>query len=152
QYRNSGDDHLAVIVMRRDSLLYMFFEAVHLQGRQKLLIGQLGQTGILAADPDKLLYMVVPWSNVTVPYRPVYGDPLLGVCLKVQIAQPETMPRPHKRFAAGLISLHPVERLDLVVRMVDILCEEVLGILFEIENGLLDEVLFLVFLAQIVAV
>src|SRR5215831_19224923 len=96
--------------------------------------------------------MVVPWSDVSVPYRPVDSDPFFSICLKVQIAPPETVPRPHKRLASGLITFHPVEWFDLVVRMVDITREEVLRILLEVVDRFLNEVLFLVLQAQFVSV
>ena len=130
----------------------MAFKAIHLQRRQKILVGQLRQPGIFAADADELFNVVIPRRDVSVAYRPVSSYAFSGVGFKIQVAQAETMPRPHQRLAAGLIAAHPVEWLDLVIRMVAVFDEKMLGVLFEIEDVFLNEILFLILDGQFVAV
>ena len=93
--------------------------------------GSCGRPGVLAADADELLDVVVPGLDVLVADRPVDADALARVGLEVQIAPAEAVPRPQQRPAAHLIAAIPAEVLHRVVGVIDVLHEEVLRVLAE---------------------
>ena len=134
QHGHVAHDQVPAGERRRDALAQVPLEAVHLEGRQQVALRKLGQAGLLAADADEGLHAVVPGREVRVAQRPVDPDAFLEVGLEVEVAPAEAVARPEQRPPADLVAPEPVERLLLLVGMVDVLHEEVLHVLAEQEG------------------
>ena len=113
----------------RQPRLEVRLDAVHLERRQQLSVGELRQAGVLAADADEALDHVVPRRDVRVADRPVDADAFPRVGREVEVAPAEAVPGPQQRSAADVIAAEPLERLDLVVGVLDVLDQEVLRVL-----------------------
>ena len=77
QHRHVAHDQVAPGERARDALAQVLLEAVHLEGRQQVAFGELGQARLLAADADEGLDVVVPGGDVLVAQRPVDADAFL---------------------------------------------------------------------------
>jgi hypothetical protein len=152
QHGHAAGDQAAVGERRRHPVAQVLLDAVHLEGRQELPVGQLGQAGVLAAHADERLDVVVPRLDVLVADRPVDADAFSGVGLEVQVAPPEAVARPEQRAAAHLVAAIPAELLHRVVRMVDVLDKKVLRVLAEQIEILLHRIVGQVLLRRPVAV
>ena len=134
QHGHVAHDQVPAGERRRDALPQVPLEAVHLERRQQVALGELGEAGLLPADADESLDAVVPGREVRVAQRPVDPDAFLEVGFEVEVAPAEAVARPEQRTPADLVAPEPVERLLLLVGMVDVLHQEVLHVLAEEER------------------
>ncbi len=153
QHGHVAHDQVPAGERRRDALSQVLLEAVHLEGWQQVALGKLGESGFLATDADEGLHAVVPGREVRVAQRPVDPDSFLEVGFEVEVAPPEAVARPEERAPAHLVAPEPMERLELLVGMIDVLHQEVLHVLAEQEGQLaLDGIVLQVLLRGQVAV
>src|SRR2546423_1761624 len=96
--------------------------AVELHGRKELAVGELRHSFDGAVYTRVLLDVIVPRRDVGVADRPVYGDPVLRVCLEVEITPAIALAAPHQRPSADVITAIPVEALYLGVRRIPAGC------------------------------
>src|SRR5258706_13787318 len=89
----------------------IFFHTGHFHGREILTIGQLRKSVSIAADTGKSLDIIIPGRYVLIAHRPVDRNALFGIGGKVKITQPVTLPSPHERTAAYMISPEPIQTL-----------------------------------------
>src|SRR5215475_2201570 len=62
-----------------------------------------------STNPDKFLYIIVPWCNIVVADRPVHPMAITCICFKIQIAQSITLPAPCQRSPSNLVTPDPVK-------------------------------------------
>ena len=120
-----NDDGAGAVVFFGHRLGEVFFHAGLLVWGQKLAVGQLGQTILVAGDARKQLYITVPRGQFRVGDRPLYRKSIAGWAVKIVLRPALRPPRPHERFSAHLITPNPVEGLFLDVGMLSIFDKKV---------------------------
>ena len=75
--------------------------------------------------------MAVPFFDVFVANRPIYGKAIAGRSLKVKVGPALYLTCPKQGLASHLVAPNPIERLFLYVRVLRVLHKEVHGILSE---------------------
>ena len=78
-----------------------------------------------AADTSEALGIIIPRRDVGVTDRPVDRHAILGVGLKIEIAQPIGLPPPEQRSPANVIAAHPVESLGFRIGIINVVDEPV---------------------------
>jgi hypothetical protein len=150
QNRRAAGNEAAVGEALLQSLLDVLLDAVHLEGREQLAVGELGQPRVLAAHPDERLHPVVPRLDVLVADGPVDAHSFLQVGFEIQIAPAEAVTRPQQGTTAHLVAPEPAEVLHRVVGVILVLHQEVLRVLAEKIEVLLDVVLLEVLARRLV--
>ena len=76
------------------------------------------------------LNIIVPGSDISISDRPIYGHTILCICFKIQITPTIALSSPHDGATAHMVTPHPVEALNLSIRLFRIFNKKVLGRFF----------------------
>ncbi|EEF25498.1 conserved hypothetical protein, partial [Ricinus communis] len=117
QVGHAADRHAAVLPLRLDGALEVFFQRRHLERRQVVPVGEVRQPFRRAAHADEFFHVRVPRFQVRVADRPVIAVPVAFILQEVVRAPAVRLAAPRERAAAQHVGAVPAERFHLLVRV-----------------------------------
>src|SRR5208283_1378532 len=125
----AADGHNSIVIAHGQGSAEIQLSTCHFHWRKKLAVGKLRQAFRLTADSGKLLYVVIPGSNILVANRPVHRKPFAQIGFEIKITPSVALPPPGDGLSANLAPADPGERLTGFTRIgiLDIVYKKLMG-------------------------
>jgi hypothetical protein len=107
EHGRSADRQDSIVEIFRQAVAKSEFRAVHFHRREKFSVGQLRQAFRLPADAGEFFNIVVPGRDVRIANRPVDGNAVFQIRLKIEIAPTIALAPPSDRLSADLATANP---------------------------------------------
>src|SRR5437667_2996603 len=112
EHRRAADGHDAVVEMLGERVFEVQLDTGHFHRGKEFAVRKLREAFRLAANARKFLNIVVPGSDVGIANRPIDGDSVFQVGLKIEIAPAIALAAPGDGLSAHLAPANPGEMLS----------------------------------------